>query len=79
MNRDEIVSTVNAFLVDEFEIDESLIKPEAHLMDDLEIESLDFVDIVVIIEKDFGFKVDREEMQEVRTLGDLYSYIEKRA
>lgn len=78
MNRDEIVSTVNAFLVDEFEIEESLIKPDAHLMDDLEIESLDFVDIVVIIEKDFGFKVDREEMQEVRTLDDLYNYIEKR-
>lgn len=78
MNREEIVNTVNEFLVDEFEIEESLIKPEAHLIDDLEIESLDFVDIVVIIEKDFGFKVVREEMNDVRTLGDLYDYIEAR-
>ena len=73
----EIIEKVNEFLIDEFEIDEAKVKPEATLKDDLEIESLDFVDIVVIIEKEFGFKVKREEMVNVRTLGDLYEYIEK--
>jgi acyl carrier protein len=51
----------------------------AHLIDDVGIESLDFVDIVVTIEKEFGFKVKREEITEVRTLSDLYTYIEDRA
>ncbi|MBI9063245.1 MAG: hypothetical protein JEZ14_14790 [Marinilabiliaceae bacterium] len=74
----EIIEKVNEFLVDEFEIDENKLAPDAHLIDDLGIESLDFVDIVVIIEKDFGFKVKREEMAGVRTLNDLYQYIDER-
>jgi acyl carrier protein len=76
MNRVKIESIVNDFLIDEFEIEEDLIKGDAHLVKDLEIESLDFVDIVVIIEKEFKFKVKREDMSEVRTLNDLYDYIE---
>ena len=78
MQRAEIIKTVNEFLIDEFEIEESALGPDAHLIDDLGIESLDFVDIVVTIEKEFGFKVKREEITDVRTLNDLYAYIEKR-
>ena len=76
MTKENIINTVNDFLIDEFEIDEGALLPDAHLMDDLDIESLDFVDIVVIIEKDFGFKVKNEDMTELRTLSDLYNYIE---
>ena len=79
MQRAEIIKTVNEFLIDEFEIEEDMLTPDAHLIDDLGIESLDFVDIVVTIEKEFGFKVKREEITEVRTLDDLHGYIEKRA
>lgn len=78
MQRAEIIDTVNEFLRDEFEIEENALDPKAHLIDDLGIESLDFVDIVVTIEKEFGFKVKREEITKVRTLNDLYGYIEKR-
>lgn len=78
MQRVEIIAKVNEFLIDEFEIEEGALGLDAHLIDDLGIESLDFVDIVVTIEKEFGFKVKREEITEVRTLNDLYGYIEKR-
>lgn len=78
MQRNEIEKKVNDFLIDEFEIDPNAIEPEAKLVDDLGIESLDFVDIVVIIENEFGFKVKREEMADVRTLSDMYNYIEER-
>ena len=77
MKKAEIIEKVNEFLIDEFEIEESALEMDAHLIDDLGIESLDFVDIVVVIEKEFGFKVKREEITDVRTLNDLYSYIEK--
>ena len=77
MTRTDVENKVNEFLIDEFEIDENLISGEAHLINDLGIESLDFVDIVVIIEKEFNFKVKREDMSEVRVLNDLYSYIEE--
>jgi len=76
MDRANIEKIVNEFLIDEFEIEEDLIKGESHLIKDLEIESLDFVDIVVVIEKEFKFKVQRDDMSEIRTLNDLYEYIE---
>lgn len=77
MKKDEIIEKVNEFLIDEFEIEESALVLDAHLINDLGIESLDFVDIVVVIEKEFGFKVKREDIKEVRTLNDMYLYIEK--
>ena len=49
MNRTEIEEKVKAFLIDDLEIDEEKIAPEAKLKDDLGIDSLDFVDIVVIV------------------------------
>lgn len=77
MERKEIEAKVNEFLVDELEIDESKIFPEASLKDDVGIDSLDFVDIVVIVEKKFGFKIKPEEMINVKTLNDFYDYIER--
>jgi len=75
MKKDEIIEIVNNFLIEEFELEAEDLTPDAHLMNDLEIESLDFVDIVVIIEKDFGFKVKNEDLTGLRTLDDLYDYI----
>jgi acyl carrier protein len=77
MTREEIIEKVNGFLIDEFEIEESRISPDANFKDDLELESLDFVDIVVIIERDFGFKVKSEDLIHIRQLSDLYNYIEE--
>ena len=76
MIRTEIEKIVTEFLIDEFEIEEELITNDAHLINDIGLESLDLVDVVVIIEKEFGFKVQRENMKEIMTLDNLYSYIE---
>ncbi|MDR1343490.1 MAG: phosphopantetheine-binding protein [Prevotellaceae bacterium] len=78
MTREEIESTVKNFLVEEIEVDEKNIVPEAHLKDDLGIDSLDFVDIVVIVERNFGFKIKPEEMADVRTLRQFCDYIESK-
>ena len=68
MERKEIEEKVKAFLIEDLEIEEENIAPEAKLKDDLGIDSLDFVDIVVIVEKNFGFKIKPEEMQGIVTL-----------
>lgn len=78
MTREEIVEITNRFLVDEIEIDEEVLKEDASLKEDMGIDSLDFVDIVVIVEKNFGFKIKAEEMAGVTTLGAFYDYIEKK-
>jgi len=78
MERKEIEEKVKEFLVEDLEIEEESIKPEATLKEDLGIDSLDFVDIVVIVEKKFGFKIKPEEMAGVKTLDDFCNYIESK-
>ncbi|MBN2813740.1 MAG: acyl carrier protein [Bacteroidales bacterium] len=75
MNKEEIAGIIKNFLVEEFEIEEAKITPDAHLKDDLGLESLDFVDIAVIVQKEFGLTLKGEEMTAIRTLDDLYGYI----
>lgn len=76
MNRTEIEDKVRNFLVEELEIEPEKIFPDAKLKDDMGIDSLDFVDIVVIVEKNFGFKIKAEEMAGVDTFSKFCDYIE---
>lgn len=78
MQNEEIISKINQLLVEEIEIEETQISPEAKLKQDLGIDSLDFVDLFVIIEHHFGFKMKAEEMSGVITLADFYNYIIRR-
>ena len=78
MSRQEIEEKVRNFLIEDLEIDEEKITDDAKLKDDLGIDSLDFVDIVVIVEKNFGFKIKPEEMAGVTTLHEFCDYIESK-
>jgi acyl carrier protein len=78
MKREEIEEIVKNFLIEEIEVEEAVIKPDALLKDDLGIDSLDFVDIVVIVERNFGFKIKAEEMAEVQNLSQFCDYIESK-
>ncbi len=78
MKREEIVKIVNDFLVEEIEAEPGKLTPDASLKDDVGIDSLDFVDIVVIVERNFGFKIKPEEMAGVATLSQFYDYIESK-
>ena len=73
-----MIKTINDFLIEEIEIEENLLKPNAFLKKDLGIDSLDFVDVAVVIERSFGLKIKGEEMSKVKTLGDFYNFIFKR-
>ena len=78
MTRQEIEEKVKQFLIEDLEIDEEKISAEAKLKDDIGIDSLDFVDIVVIVERNFGFKIKPEEMAGVETLSQFCDYIESK-
>ena len=78
MNRTEIEEKVRDFLVEDLEIDEEKIYPQAKLKEDMGIDSLDLVDIVVIVEKNFGFKIKAEEMANVKTMSQFCDYIESK-
>ena len=76
MNREEIIDKLNELLIEEFEIEPDHLTPEASLKDDLEIDSLDLVDVVVLINDEFGFRPSTEEMKTLKTLNDFYDFIE---
>lgn len=78
MERKEIEEKVRKFLIENLEIDEENISDDADLKDDLGIDSLDFVDIVVIVDKNFGFKIKPEEMVGVKTFSQFCDYIESK-
>lgn len=78
MTRQEIEEKVKEFLIEELEIEEENIFPEAKLKEDMGIDSLDYVDIVVIVEKTFEFKIKPEEMANVKTLSQFCDYIESK-
>ena len=78
MTRTEIEDKVKEFLIEDLEIEEEKIYPEARLKEDMGIDSLDFVDIVVLVDKNFGFKLKAEEMAGVDTLAKFCDYIESK-
>ena len=70
-----VMEKVKSVLIDEFEVDLDEVKMDDNLIETLDLDSLDFVDLVVIIEDNFGFKVDREDLKTIVTFQDLYDYI----
>jgi len=78
MDFSTIIEKTNTFLTEEIEVDPAQLQLSADLREDLGIDSLDFVDIVVLVERNFGFKIKAEEMTEVRTLEAFYQYIDKK-
>lgn len=76
MNDDAIIDTINTALAEEFELDPAMLTPSAHIRDDLGLDSLDIVDMVIVLEKAFRFKLpNREALAEIHTLGDIYAFI----
>ncbi len=76
MELSEIEKITKGFLVEEFEVEENLIQPEADMKISLDLDSLDYVDLVVIIEENFNFKVKPEDFTNLVTFNDFYKYIQ---
>ncbi|OJU26979.1 MAG: acyl carrier protein [Sphingobacteriales bacterium 41-5] len=73
---DEIIQTTNSFLIEEFEADENLITPGANLKEVLDLDSLDYIDLVVALESNFHFKVQPGDFAPLVTFQDFYNYIQ---
>jgi len=79
MEREAIIEKINEFLVEEFEVEEEVIEPEANLKETLDLDSLDYVDLVVEIESNFGFKVNPEDFVNIHTFQNFYDYVIQKA
>ncbi len=77
MNKAEILAVLKATMVDLFELDEAEIQPTANLYEDLDLDSIDAVDLAVKITEITGKRVNPEDFKKVRTVQDLVDTAEQ--
>lgn len=71
MDKNELYDQLKNILVDQFELDESSISPEANLYDELELDSIDAVDLLVQLKNLTGKKISPDDFKDVRTINDV--------
>jgi len=80
MERKQIEEAVNKIFWEQFELGADELKPEKELFTDLEMDSLDIVDLMVAMQSKFDVSLrQNEDIRNVRTLGDVYDFVEKLA
>ena len=75
MEKQELIEKINAALADEFEVEESVITPGAPIKETLELDSLSLVDLVALIESNFGIKIQGTEVAHIKTFSALYDFV----
>ncbi|MFH1147771.1 MAG: acyl carrier protein [Pseudomonadota bacterium] len=76
MTDQEVIEITNRVFEESFEIEKERLRPQAHIFDDLGLDSLDIVDLIVALQKSFGIRIrDEESVRNIRTLQDIYSFI----
>ena len=73
--QDEVYNKIKSVLMDEFEVEEEVISLEANLFTDLELDSLDAIDLMVTLDKELGVEIKTEEMQDIRTIEDVCKFV----
>ena len=78
MNRDKIIQLINKIFVDKFELDPADLTPEKKIFEDLELDSLDIVDLITGLQHTFQIPLrDNKDLLQIRTLQDVYDLVEK--
>ena len=72
-----MLETLKAMLVENLSVNEADVKPEAELVNDLGINSLELADLVLLCEEKFGIEISDDEVREFLTVGDVVEYLEQ--
>ncbi len=75
MEKQELIEKINSTLAKEFEVEESVITPDASIKDALDLDSLSLVDMVALIDDEFGVKINGGEIAQIKTFQALYDYV----
>lgn len=75
--KEDIFQTLKSTLVEQFELDPAKITPDARLYEDLDLDSIDAVDMIIKVQELTGCKVSPEDFKGVQTVGDVQQVIEK--
>ena len=78
MEKNALIAKINETLAEEFEVEVSDITPDANIKEALQLDSLSLVDMVALVESEFGVKIQGAEMLKIQTFQALYDYIAER-
>ena len=78
MSRDEIFERLREMLVESFELDESEIRLDVHLIDDLDLDSIDAIDLAVGLQEELSLEVSEEELRQIQRVSDIVDLIDRR-
>ena len=78
MNREALAEKAKSILSEEFEADVADMQLDAPMMEVLDLDSLDIVDVVVLVERHFGFVMKKEDFKSIRTFSDFYDFLESK-
>ena len=77
MTEQQIEKIIRDILVADFEVDPDKLTPETNLFTELDLDSIDAVDLIVRLQQETGKKVNPEDFRQIRTLGDVTSAVAK--
>lgn len=72
-----VLEKIKAILSNQFDVEESTLETTTRLDEDLGADSLDVVDLLMSLEDEFDVEIQDEDIEKIRTVGDLVSYIEE--
>lgn len=74
---EQVIAEVDRILTQQFEIEAELVRPDAKLKEDLDLDSLDGADLMIALEKRFGVRLDESVARSFTTVGDIHAYVRK--
>jgi acyl carrier protein len=77
MSEDERLQRFRALLVERFELDPEALRPDTRLYEDLDLDSIDAVDLAIVIREVTGHKIDPQAFRQVRTVGDVENEVRR--
>lgn len=78
MTREEILARVTAILVESFALEPERVTPTAHLVDDLDLDSIDAIDMVVRLQEETGLEVEEDELKQIRLVRDVVDLVDRK-
>lgn len=75
MEKDEMIKKMVSILASEFEVEEEVITPEANIKETMHLDSLSLVDMVGLVEEEFGVEIKTADLPTIKTFADLYDYV----
>jgi acyl carrier protein len=75
LTRESVLDRVREILVASFELEPGAIQLDSHLIDDLDLDSIDAIDLAVELEQETGLRVEEQELRQIRRVGDIVELV----